>query len=77
MPPFESHASHEFWECYQQFALFLEDPRHPSLHLKPLGGFWSVRVSGSHRALAAREGNEFFWFWIGSHDEYERLIERP
>ena len=24
--------------------------------------------------LAVREGNIFTWFWIGPHDEYERII---
>lgn len=86
MPLFQSCASRDFWDCYRrlpeevqraadkQFALFEDDPTHPSLHLKPDGGFWSVRVTDSHRALAAREGNLFFWFWIGSHDGYDRLI---
>ena len=23
------------------------------------------------------EGDTFFWFWIGDHDEYERLILFP
>jgi hypothetical protein len=24
--------------------------------------------------LAVREGNAFTWFWIGPHDEYERIL---
>ena len=47
---------------------------HPSIHLKPLGEFWSARVTDACRALAVREGNVFTWFWIGSHDEYEQLL---
>ena len=51
MTPFESYASPEFWELYhrlptaiqsaadKQFALFQQDPSHPSLHLKPASGF--------------------------------------
>ncbi len=57
-----------------KYAIFEQDPRHPSLQLKPVGGFWSVRVNAAYRALAVREGNVFTWFWIGSHDDYERLI---
>jgi len=83
---FTSHASPEFWALYnslpqgaqeqarKQFALFAQDPFHPSLRLKPVGFFWSVRISRSYRALAARRGDHFFWFWIGSHGNYERLI---
>lgn len=84
---FTSHASAEFWELYsglpeaiqqqadKQYALFETHPDHPSLLLKPVGSFWSVRVSRSYRALAVRRGNGFYWFWIGPHDEYEQLIE--
>jgi len=83
---FTSHASPEFWALYnslpqgvqeqarKQFELFAQDPFHPSLRLKPVGSFWSVRISRSYRALAARRGDHFFWFWIGSHGNYERLI---
>ena len=59
----------------KQFALFRKNPSHPSLNLKPVGDFWSVRVTQSYRALAFREGPSFYWFWIGGHDEYERLIK--
>ena len=43
--------------------------------MKPVGVFWSVRVTDAYRALAIREQNIFTWFWIGSHDEYEQLIK--
>jgi len=29
----------------------------------------------SHRALAIEDGGDFLWVWIGSHDEYMRLIK--
>jgi len=84
--PFESFASPDFWALYhqlpnsirqaadKQFALFQQNPLHPSLHLKPVGDLWSVRVTDAYRALAVRERNAFYWFWIGNHDDYERLI---
>ncbi|MGD9856772.1 MAG: type II toxin-antitoxin system RelE/ParE family toxin [Planctomycetaceae bacterium] len=76
----------EFWDCYHQlppdvrkladknFQLLKLDPRHPSLHFKKVGNVWSVRVGREYRALADEENGEFTWFWIGPHDEYERLI---
>ena len=81
-----SHALAQFWENYdalpeaiqeqadKQYQLFLENPNHPSLHLKQVGPYWSVRITRGCRALARRRGNEFFWFWIGPHDEYERML---
>ena len=58
----------------KQFALFQENPQHHSLRLKAVGPFWSVRVSGSYRALA--KDAIFYWFWIGPHDEYEEILKR-
>lgn len=34
------------------------DPRHPSLHLKRIGRFWSVRVGIRHRALAVQASHD-------------------
>jgi hypothetical protein len=28
-----------------------------------------------YRALAVEDGNDFIWVWIGTHDEYERMIK--
>jgi len=84
---FRSRTLPEFWQQYaalpsgiqqrafKQYTLFAANPRHPSLQLKPVGEFWSVRVTEAYRALAVREGDTFTWFWIGSHDDYERIID--
>jgi hypothetical protein len=76
-----------FWQCYselpdeirhradKQFELLTKDLAHPSIQLKPVGAFWSARVSDAFRALAIRQGNTFVWFWIGNHDKYERLLK--
>ncbi len=79
-------ATPRFWHAYDElppevqkladaaFALVKRDPRHPSLHLKKVGRFWSARVGAHHRVLAVEESGELIWFWIGRHDEYDRLI---
>ena len=59
----------------KNFELWLHNPAHPSLHFKKTGDFWSARVGGNHRALAIWNGDKVEWFWIGSHDEYEDLID--
>jgi hypothetical protein len=51
------------------------NPYHPSLRLKVIGPYWVVRVSRGYRALARRKDNDFFWFWIGPHDEYDRILK--
>lgn len=82
-------ATPRFWVCYrtlpeeiQRLAdrcheLLLADPRHPSLHFRKVGRFWSVRVGLHYRALAVGDGADIVWFWIGSHAEYDTLVGRP
>jgi hypothetical protein len=60
----------------QNFELLKESAAHPSLHFKKVGKLWSVRVGINHRALAAEDGADFIWVWIGPHDEYKRLIKQ-
>ncbi len=56
------------------FRIWQRNPRHPSLRFKKVGGLWSARIDDDHRALALLDEDVFFWFWIGDHSEYERLI---
>ncbi|MCC6125415.1 MAG: hypothetical protein IT426_10660 [Pirellulales bacterium] len=75
-----------FWDLYtalpeevrrladKNFDLLKKDSSHPSLHFKKVGKFWSARVGLGHRALAVPDGDDFVWVWIGTHDEYDRLI---
>ena len=62
----------------RNYRLLEADPRHPSLHFKKLSGksppVWSVRVGRDYRALGLEKSDELFWFWIGTHAEYDRLI---
>jgi hypothetical protein len=84
-PPLNHFASPEFWVHYDRlpdtireladknFALLKADPRHPSLSLKKVGRFWSVRVGLHYRALAKDRPDGLVWFWIGSHGTYDRI----
>jgi len=58
----------------KNFELLKENPRHPSLHFKKVGDYWSARVGMNYRVLAVEDGNDFIWVWIGSHAEYDKLI---
>ena len=81
------HATPDFWACYRAlpeevqrtadkaFILLKENPRHKSLRFKKVGEFWSARVGIKHRALAIEVSDGFAWFWIGTHAEYERLLD--
>jgi hypothetical protein len=49
-------------------------PRHGSLQFQKRGRFWRVRIGPGHRALALAVNDGCLWFWIGTHDEYERIL---
>lgn len=78
-----------FWQHYQQlpqdvqaladknYELLKADPYHPSLHFKKVGKakqLWSVRVGQHYRALGIDKPDGVVWFWIGTHDEYDKLL---
>ena len=79
-------ASSAFWEAYRKlpaevrdladknFDLLKREPRHPSLRLKKVGDYWSVRVGSRYRALATEVEGGLLWFWIGSHADYDAMI---
>ena len=58
----------------ENFKLLKNDSRHPSLHLKKVGSYWSVRIGLGYRALAVEHEEDLIWFWIGDHGEYDRLL---
>ena len=58
----------------RSFELLKSDPQHPSLHLKKVGLYRSVRIGLHHRAVAVEAPDGLVWFWIGTHAEYDRLI---
>ena len=63
----------------QAYARFRENPGYPGLRFKKIqvqGNVHSARITRDYRALGTVEGDEVVWFWVGSHDEYERLIKQ-
>lgn len=80
-------ANQDFWEAYdgpdakvrrladRNFKLLKRDPKHPSLHFKKVADYWSARVGRDHRAFAVATADGFVWFWIGSHSQYDLLIQ--
>jgi hypothetical protein len=59
----------------QAYEHLKQDPRYPSLHFKKIGRFWSARVGSHHRALAVESADELVWFWIGTHADYDKLLD--
>ena len=82
----KSFVTHKFWKAFgdlpdhiqkaarKQYALWQSDPQHPSLQFKPIGRLWSVRVTQDYRALAIMEDDGYYWIWIGTHADYDRIL---
>lgn len=80
-------ASPSFWDLYDElppdiqevadknFELLKINPKHPSLHFKKVGKYWSVRAGKKYRAIGMEVDEGFLWFWIGIHSEYEKMIK--
>jgi hypothetical protein len=79
-------ASRRFWDTYQALPVQIRDladknhklleadPRHPSLHFKKVGAYWSVRIGEGYRAVGVDVEEGVLWIWIGTHAEYNRKI---
>ena len=82
----KSSTTPEFWQAYaalppsvkkaarKNYRLWLQDPRHGPLQFQRKGKFWCARVTSGYRALAVSIPDGYLWFWIGAHDEYERML---
>ena len=61
------------------YRLFKENPYNPQLHFKHVSSdesIYSVRINYSYRALGLLEGDTIVWYWIGSHEAYNKLYSR-
>ncbi|PYK40794.1 MAG: hypothetical protein DME60_06680 [Verrucomicrobia bacterium] len=85
----KSRTRPSFWRAYDSldprtreaarraYRLFADDPDHPSLRFKKLGGYehlWSVRISEQYRAVGERSGEIVVWIWIGTHNDFDKLF---
>lgn len=60
------------------YRIWRHTPEAASLFFKRVGKtrpVYSVRVGEDYRALGLLHGDTVTWFWIGNHDEYERLLK--
>ena len=86
-----SRATPRFWAAYRAlppeirdlaqkaYRLFRENLGHPSLHFKKVHArdpIYAARVTLGYRSVALLEDEDITWFWIGSHAEYDRLLDK-
>lgn len=73
LPP---HIQRQAKEAYE---LWKQEPHHPSLHFKKVHRtkpIYSVRVAIGWRAVGVRTDDAMIWYWIGSHQAYDKLLSQ-
>lgn len=69
-------------EARKAYQDFKANPSMPGLNFEavtPKKKVWSVRITADYRALGARgpaTPDLIVWFWIGTHNGYEKLISQ-
>jgi len=61
--------------AYRRFQM---NPHHKGLHFKKVHHtrpVYSARINDDYRVVGIVQGDEIAWFWIGKHEEYERLLK--
>jgi hypothetical protein len=86
-----STTTSHFWKLYnalsedvqrkadKAYALWRIDPQGHGLYFKRVSRnrpVYSVRIGLDYRAVGLLDGDTIIWFWIGPHDEYERLLKQ-
>jgi hypothetical protein len=85
----KSRTVGRFWELYNNlppdvqrkadkaYRLWRASPSARGLHFRRVSKsepIYSVRIGRDYRAVGLLEGNTVHWFFIGSHDEYDRVL---
>jgi hypothetical protein len=61
------------------YRRFRANPHHTGLHFKKVHRtrpVYSARINDDYRVVGMLDGDEIVWFWIGKHEEYERLLKQ-
>lgn len=61
----------------QTYRRWKQNPYQATLEFKPVHltkPVYSVRIGLKWRAVGILENNVIVWFWIGSHEEYNKLL---
>jgi hypothetical protein len=62
----------------KNYQLWRQNPNHPSLHFRRLRGSedrFSIRIGDHYRALGRFSSDTMKWVWIGTHAEYDQLVD--
>lgn len=59
----------------KSYKLWKDDNYHPGLHFEKIHkNIKSVRIGRNYRVLGYIKDDTIYWFWIGSHEDYNMLL---
>lgn len=61
------------------YRRFRQNPYHSGLQFKKVHRqrpIYSARINDDYRVLGNLAGDEIVWFWVGKHEEYERILKQ-
>ena len=64
-------------QAVNAYRIFKVNPNHPSLRFKCVNkekSWYSVRVNKNYRVIGMWEEDTIFWFFIGTHADYDHLL---
>ena len=66
-------------QARKNYRLWKQNPNHPGLRFKRVHAtepIYSVRVGRQWRTLGLQQGDSIYWFWIGSHADYDHFLSQ-
>ena len=65
-------------QARKNYRLWAENPFNSTTNFEnKFGNLWSAEVGRTHRTLGRMvEDNVIIWFWIGTHEEYNKLLSQ-
>jgi hypothetical protein len=65
-------------QAREAYIRFRADPSHPGLRFKQVHNpppTYSARIGIGYRAVGVLDGDTVTWFWVGTHADYDRLLD--
>ena len=86
----KSKCTRRFWQLHEELPAHVQklakksydfwrrDNKHPALDFKKLkggsGNRFSIRIGNHYRTIGHLIGDTVEWVWIGSHEDYNKLL---
>jgi len=65
-------------QAFSAYLIWADNPHHSSLQFKRVNvrlPIYSVRIGIHWRACGLLKDDTVYWFWIGSHADYDQLLK--